>query len=604
MLSRPDHVNVDTAGAGDMGQGIKGIGPLRNNKSFTWIVGATLGRRSSNSPSSSDNVIKKHGDLTYNSKFQYTDTSISRQYQLSYSSNINNWENLPVLQTSHSYDQRGLLRISSFLRGRNLRNYPPLEEEILEIRNSNITNIDYQMIDETTNQGSIVTIKNNLCQSSFESRLLNKPSPVVDSVLASACKTVGFDIAEMWLRTGPKTHQLTNTHLRPTSLDETVRNELVDVYYGERSSERTHRLSPALCKRATAAMDVVWVTAYTENGAKTLRCSISDVRTAVAVPVCHKISNSNITIIFFSIRRSIMKPSAVEFLVHISLAAAIASVNDLADDIMTDRVQPLGHLTSMTKSQNMSEVKMNSSAVSLARLESYQSVSNTKKSYVVARNSLSSPMEIQSSLNLNIHWECLRNMEYLTDGGYSWIHTAVMNGKPVVVKTLKPECQDLAIAINEIEGELEIHRHLIHLNIVSLCGAGMTSKGSRFIILERLDGGTLSQYLGYSTRIRDRRRRFWKKSKMSYVAVLKCAKSIADAMKYCNERAINGSMVLHRDLKPDNIGFTLDGTVKLIDFGLAKVVENASSDFNDVYEMSGKTGSFRYMAPKFSTSKP
>jgi serine/threonine protein kinase len=36
-------------------------------------------------------------------------------------------------------------------------------------------------------------------------------------------------------------------------------------------------------------------------------------------------------------------------------------------------------------------------------------------------------------------------------------------------------------------------------------------------------------------------------------------------------------------------GFTLDGTVKLIDFGLARIVENATVS-NDVYEMSGETG--------------
>jgi len=202
----------------------------------------------------------------------------------------------------------------------------------------------------------------------------------------------------MWLRTGPKTHQLTNSHLRTTALDKTVRNELVDVYYGERSSERTHLLSQELFKRVTAAMDVVWVTAYTENGAKTLRCSISDVRTAVALPVCHEISNSNISIIFFSIQRSIMRSSAVEFLVKICLAAAIASVNNLADDIMTDHDQPPGFLTSMTKSQNISEVKTNSLTVSVAPLESYQSVTNPKKSYVSARNPLSSPMAIRSSI--------------------------------------------------------------------------------------------------------------------------------------------------------------------------------------------------------------
>ena len=79
--------------------------------------------------------------------------------------------------------------------------------------------------------------------------------------------------------------------------------ENVDVYYGEKSSERTHRLSPALCKRAKDANDVVWVTAHTQTGEEALRCSISNVRTAVAVPVCHEASNTNITIIYFSIRR-------------------------------------------------------------------------------------------------------------------------------------------------------------------------------------------------------------------------------------------------------------------------------------------------------------
>ena len=44
-------------------------------------------------------------------------------------------------------------------------------------------------------------------------------------------------------------------------------------------------------------------------------------------------------------------------------------------------------------------------------------------------------------------------------------------------------------------------------------------------------------------------------------------------------------------------GFTLDGTVKILDFGLAKIIESASVDSNDVYVMSGETGSLRYMAP-------
>jgi hypothetical protein len=74
------------------------------------------------------------------------------------------------------------------------------------------------------------------------------------------------------------------------------------------------------------------------------------------------------------------------------------------------------------------------------------------------------------------------------------------------------------------------------------------------VVLERLDGGTLTQMLGYDTRIRDRRRRFWRKKQFAYLDVLKCARAIASSMQYCHEEAIPGSCVLHRDLKPDNIG--------------------------------------------------
>ncbi len=153
----------------------------------------------------------------------------------------------------------------------------------------------------TNNLAALAAVQSG--KSLYHDRLFRQPSSSVEAVLAASCDVMGFDIAEMWLRTGPKTHQLTNSHLRPTALEDSVRKELVDVYYGERSSERTHRLSPALCKRAKDAKDVVWVTAHTPHGAEALRCSLNNVRTAVAVPVCHEASNTNVTIIYFSIRR-------------------------------------------------------------------------------------------------------------------------------------------------------------------------------------------------------------------------------------------------------------------------------------------------------------
>lgn len=56
-------------------------------------------------------------------------------------------------------------------------------------------------------------------------------------------------------------------------------------------------------------------------------------------------------------------------------------------------------------------------------------------------------------------------------------------------------------------------------------------------------------------------------------------------------------MVVHRDVKPDNIGFTAEGDLKLLDLGLSKVVSKSEMD-NAAYIMTGGTGSARYMAPE------
>lgn len=299
----------------------------------------------------------------------------------------------------------------------------------------------------------------NSQKSLYEDKIFNQPSQSVEAVLSSGCEVVGFDIAEVWLRTGPKTHQLTNSHLRPTALEDSLRKQLVDVYYGEKSSERTHRLSPALCKRAKEANDVVWVTAHTPHGAEALRCSISNVRTAVAIPICHEASNTNLTIIFFSIRRIIMKTTAVEFLVHISLGAGVASVNSLAEDCLLDRPTMIDHSLNTSGGINGSlPGGMHGVLTQPTTRDGRQFVSHSE--HVAGTGMIHAPMHQRTEkvsitgARLDLQWRQLQNVEYLTDGGNSWIHTAVYNQKSVVVKTLKPECQDLALAINEIESEL------------------------------------------------------------------------------------------------------------------------------------------------------
>lgn len=301
-----------------------------------------------------------------------------------------------------------------------------------------------------------------------------------------------------------------------------------------------------------------------------------------------------------------------------SLAAGVASVNSLAEEGLELRTGAKG-VNATINSGILNSVSQSEHIPTTA--------DNGENTAIGIRHQRVEKVSVTGA-QLDLQWRQLANVEYLTDGGNSWIHTAVFNGRPIVVKTLKPECQDVALAINEIESELAVHSRLNHVNIVSLIGAGTTSKGVRFFVLERLDGGTLTQMLGYDTRIRDRRRRFWRRKQFSFLDTLRIAKAMAEAMSYCHESAIPGCVVLHRDLKPDNIGtfsvkmlyvfsilrayicglrksgFTLDGTVKILDFGLAKIMENANVDSDDVYAMSGETGSLRYMAPEVASGEP
>lgn len=451
-----------------------------------------------------------------------------------------------------------------------------------------------------------------------------------EAVLAAACSVAGFDIAEVWFRTGPKTHQLTHSHVRPTALEDSVRTQVTAVYYG---AERwTHKLSPALCKRAKEVGDVVWMA-----GAELRSSSLNAVGTAVAVPMCHAGTLTNMTVIFFSMRRCVTlifgrdvannvaftfciyfgaptdtlrsirqcrippSPPAIEFFVHLSLAAGVASINTLLPDSNhkhnndTGKPKERKHGSSTATNSNNTELSQSEHvAVSHPEAPSATPILHQRPEHVSI-----------TGARLNIQWRQLSNVEYLCDGGHTWIHTAVYEGSPVVVKTLKPECQDLATAMHEMEAELDVHSRLSHPHICALVGAGQTRQGVRFLVVERCDGGTIAQRLGYDTRIRDRRRRFWRRQQpLDFGSVVRMGQSLAQAMAYLHESAIPGSVVLHRDLKPDNVGLLLDGTVKLLDFGLAKIMEHVGDDEYAVYNMSGETGSLRYMAPEVADGLP
>jgi serine/threonine protein kinase len=211
--------------------------------------------------------------------------------------------------------------------------------------------------------------------------------------------------------------------------------------------------------------------------------------------------------------------------------------------------------------------------------------------------------------NLNMDWLLLKRVEFLVDGGNNWLYSACLNGKACAVKTIKPKFRNDPVAIEDLEREVRVHAVLDHPHIVALLGAGLTPQGERFIVFEKLDGGDLSETLGFDKKSHKKKYSILRRDcddaePLSFIDVLKHARSVASALQYCHTKAIPGSMILHRDLKPENIVFSSDGMLKIIDFGLARIVTDASSDSNMVYGMSAKTGSYRYMSPEVALSMP
>jgi serine/threonine protein kinase/Tol biopolymer transport system component len=111
--------------------------------------------------------------------------------------------------------------------------------------------------------------------------------------------------------------------------------------------------------------------------------------------------------------------------------------------------------------------------------------------------------------------------------------------------------------VTRFQREAELLATLNHPNIAAVYGLEQ-SPGSSAIVLELIEGETLAERLH--------------RGPMRVEEALQIAIQIAEALEAAHEKGI-----IHRDLKPGNIKITPDGTVKVLDFGLAKAMETAPS---------------------------
>jgi serine/threonine-protein kinase len=128
----------------------------------------------------------------------------------------------------------------------------------------------------------------------------------------------------------------------------------------------------------------------------------------------------------------------------------------------------------------------------------------------------------------------------------------------VALKLLRPG-HDSEVDQGRFRAERQILASLSHPNIARLLDGGVSDDGLPYLVMELIDGEPIDRYC--ETRALPVRAR------------LEMFATVCEATQYAHR-----NLVVHRDLKPSNILVTSDGEVKLLDFGLAKLLERRPDD--------------------------
>ncbi len=186
-------------------------------------------------------------------------------------------------------------------------------------------------------------------------------------------------------------------------------------------------------------------------------------------------------------------------------------------------------------------------------------------------------------------------LSLLGAGGMGEVYRArdIKLNRDVALKVLPLAFADDPARMARFEREARMLAALNHANIATIYGMEET-ESTRALAMEVVEGPTLAD------RIRQRA--------IPLEEALTIAKQIADALEYAHEKGI-----LHRDLKPANIKVTPEGKVKVLDFGLAKAMQEdrtGSPDLPNSPTLSmGATqagvilGTAAYMAPEQARGK-
>lgn len=170
----------------------------------------------------------------------------------------------------------------------------------------------------------------------------------------------------------------------------------------------------------------------------------------------------------------------------------------------------------------------------------------------------------------------------LGEGGMAIVYLAedLISKKEVAVKIIKEETMKNPVNLTRFEREARAAASLNHQNVVRVINLG-THDARPYMVTELIKGQTLREALNV-------------RGKFSFIEACDIMYQLCSAAYHAHQHG-----VIHRDIKPQNVFITADGTIKLGDFGIA-TFQNASR----VTRSEVVVGSVHYLAPEISQGNP
>ena len=169
----------------------------------------------------------------------------------------------------------------------------------------------------------------------------------------------------------------------------------------------------------------------------------------------------------------------------------------------------------------------------------------------------------------------------LATGGMGGVYLAAhaRTGERVALKVPDPTFVDHAEVVARLFGERAVSARASHPGLVDIRAAGRSTDDVPYLVMEYLDGETLAQII--------------ERGDVDLDAVVELAAKVAGALA-----ALHAAGYVHCDVKPENVVVLRDGSIKVIDFGVARRVDEPPPDDASI------AGTPAYMAPEQWRGRP